>query len=149
MGEQSEVIPIHQIRMQQAFLTAKRSKCVSRQVGAIIVKDDRIVSEGYNGTPKGYINCCEHFEEYNEEHHLWSNTHEIHAEMNAILWSARKGISIEGGTIYSTTKPCLQCTKNIIASGITTIYYSDEYSKNDDETLDAFLRENKIDIQKI
>jgi dCMP deaminase len=140
---------LHQIRLKQALATAEMSSCVSRQVGALITVDSRIVSEGYNGTPKGYPNCSEHFSAYTQEHHEWSNTHEIHAEMNAIGWSARKGIAIEGGIIYSTTRPCLQCTKNIIAFGIKEIYYLEDYPKNDVETLDNFLRENNVNCVKI
>lgn len=140
---------IHQTRMQQAILTSKRSSCVSRQVGSIIIVDDRIVSEGYNGTPKGYVNCCDHFSEYSSEHHEWSKIHEIHAEQNAIIWAARKGIAINGGIIYTTTKPCSECTKMIIASGIKEIYYNEEYSRNDDETLNAFLEESGVGIYKV
>ena len=65
---------------------ASASKCVSKQVGAVIVKDGRILSTGYNGTPPGYENCCDHWNnEYTSEHHEWSKTYEIHAEMNAIF----------------------------------------------------------------
>jgi dCMP deaminase len=135
--------------MRQAELTAKRSKCLSRQVGCVVVIEDRIVSEGYNGTPKGYINCNQHFSEYNEHHHEWSNSKEIHAEMNCLLWSARKGIAVEGGVMYSTTKPCLQCTKNIIASGISKIYYKDEYPRNDDKDINEFLRACKVEVEKV
>ena len=76
---------------------AELSKCVSHQVGCIIVKDDRIISMGYNGTPAKYTNCNEKFSTYTsrEEHHKWSKTHEIHAELNAILYAAKNGISIE------------------------------------------------------
>lgn len=141
---------IHELRLQQAELTAKRSKCVSRKVGAIITVGDRIVSEGFNGTPKGYINCCDYFDgEYTEKHHEWSNTHEIHAEMNAINWASRKGIALEGGIMYSTLKPCLQCTKNIIAVGITEIYYKQIYERNDDAVLDEFIAENGIIIKQL
>ena len=140
---------INQIRMMQAELSAKRSKCISLKVGSIIVVDDRIVSEGFNGTPKGYINCCDNFTEYNSDHHDWSSTYEIHAEMNAIIYSAKKGISIDGGVIYSTTKPCLQCTKNIIASGIKKIYYKDDYSKNNDIELNEFLKACNIEIERV
>ncbi|MBT5323050.1 MAG: dCMP deaminase, partial [Campylobacteraceae bacterium] len=75
---------------------ATASKCVSKQVGAVIVKDGRILSTGYNGTPPGHTNCCDHWNgKYTKDHHEWSKTYEIHAEMNAIIWAAREGISIE------------------------------------------------------
>ena len=107
---------------------ATASKCVSKQVGAVIVKDGRILSTGYNGTPTGYTNCNEYWNnEYTPEHHEWSKTYEIHAEMNAIIWAARKGISIEGATIYVTLEPCSECSKNLIASGIKRIVYAKEY----------------------
>ena len=103
---------------------ASASKCVSKQVGAVIVKNGRILSTGYNGTPSGYTNCCDYWNnQYTKEHHLWSKTYEIHAEMNAIIWAARKGISIEGATIYVTLEPCSECSKNLIASGIKRIVY--------------------------
>lgn len=137
------------IRLKQAYEIAKMSSCVSRQVGAIITVDNRIVSEAYNGTPKGYINCNNHNSEYTKEHHDWSNIYEIHAELNAILWAARRGTSIDGGTIYSTTKPCVQCTKNIIASGIIRIVYSEDYPLNDNYILDKFLSDNNILIEQI
>ena len=135
---------IHQLLMRQAYETASKSSCVSRQVGALIVRDDRIISEGYNDTPKGFINCCEIFEEGDPAHHEWSNIHEIHAEMNSIVWAARKGISVEDSVMYSTTKPCLQCTKNIIASGIKKIFYHVDCPRNDNEILNKFLRENDV-----
>jgi dCMP deaminase len=140
---------VHQLRLRQAYETASKSSCVSRQVGALIVRDDRIISEGYNGTPKGFINCCDVFNEVDPSHHEWSNIHEIHAEMNSILWAARKGISVEGGIMYSTTKPCLQCTKNIIASGINEIYFCEHYPRNDNDILDKFLNENGVLCKQI
>ena len=136
-------------RMKQAYLTAEMSKCVSRKVGALIIVDDRIVSEGYNGTPKGYSNCNDHNPIYDANHHEWSNFHEIHAEMNAIIWAARKGVSVDGGVLYSTTKPCLQCTKNIIASGIKTIVYCEDYPINNNEIIDEFLSQVGVTIIQV
>ncbi len=110
---------------------ALASKCVSKQVGAVIVKDGRILSTGYNGTPARYKNCTDHWNgEYTKDHHEWSLIHEIHAEMNAIIWAARKGISIEGGTIYVTLEPCSECSKNLIASGIVRIVWEHKYPYN-------------------
>ena len=75
---------------------AKGSKCVSIHVGCVIEKNNRILSTGYNGTPSGYMNCHDHWKgEYTHEHHEWSIKYEIHAEMNALLWAARNGISVE------------------------------------------------------
>jgi dCMP deaminase len=142
-------LKIDKIRLTQAYEISKMSSCVSRQVGTIITVDNRIVSEGRNGTPSGYINCNEHNPEHTKDHHDWSNIYEIHAELNAILWAARRGTSIDKGTIYCTTKPCVQCTKNIIASGIIRIVYSEDYPLNDNTILDKFLSDNNIIIEQI
>ncbi|DAB29724.1 MAG TPA: dCMP deaminase [Sulfurimonas sp. UBA12504] len=128
---------------------ASASKCVSKQVGAVIVKDGRILSTGYNGTPAGYKNCCDHWEgTYTSEHHEWSKTYEIHAEMNAIIWAARKGISVEGATIYVTLEPCSECSKNLIASGIKRIVYAKSYEHTHSETISKFLQDNGVSIEK-
>ncbi|MDD2566903.1 MAG: dCMP deaminase family protein [Thiovulaceae bacterium] len=133
-----------------AFEIAKASKCVSKQVGAVIVKDGRVLSTGYNGTPAGYINCSEHWEgQYTKEHHEWSKTYEIHAEMNAIIWAARKGISIEDATIYVTLEPCSECSKNIIASGIKRIVYAKPYEHNHSEIISKFIKDNGVVIQQL
>ena len=126
------------------------SKCVSKQVGAVIVKDGRILSTGYNGTPAGYINCSEHWkDEYTKDHHDWSKTYEIHAEMNAIIWAARKGISIEGATIYVTLEPCSECSKNLIASGIKRIVYEKSYEHTNSSVVSKFLKDNGVKIEQI
>ncbi|MEJ5169302.1 MAG: deaminase [Arcobacteraceae bacterium] len=129
---------------------ASASKCVSKQVGAVIVKDGRILSTGYNGTPAGYKNCCDHWDgQYTSEHHNWSKTYEIHAEMNAIIWAARKGISIEGATIYVTLEPCADCSKNIIQSGIKRIVYEKYYEHNNSPIISQFLKDNGVIIEQI
>ncbi|RXJ98052.1 dCMP deaminase [Arcobacter sp. CECT 8986] len=129
---------------------ASASKCVSKQVGAVIVKDGRILSTGYNGTPSGYVNCSEHWhDEYTKEHHEWSKTYEIHAEMNAIIWAARKGISIEDATIYVTLEPCSECSKNLIASGIKRIVYDRPYEHTNSEVVEKFIKENGVIIEQI
>ncbi|MCK9446387.1 deaminase [bacterium] len=127
--------------LKTAYLLGQESKCVSKKVGAIIVLNGRIVSTGYNGTPPGFINCCDKFPQYNpnvhrEEHHKWSLMYEIHAEMNAIAFAARNDIGIEGAEIYTILQPCDQCLKNIIAAGIKKIYYLIPYDKS---TLDNEL----------
>lgn len=133
-----------------AFEIASASKCVSKQVGAVIVKDGRILSTGYNGTPAGYTNCCDYWNgKYTKEHHDWSKTYEIHAEMNAIIWAARKGISIEGATIYVTLEPCSECSKNLIASGIKRIVYAKSYEYNESEVVSQFLKDNGVAIEQI
>ena len=133
-----------------AIELATASKCVSKQVGAVIVKDGRILSTGYNGTPPAYENCCDYWKgEYTKEHHDWSKTYEIHAEMNAIIWAARKGISIENATIYVTLEPCSECSKNLIASGIKRIVYKSSYEHTNSEIVTKFLKANNVLIEKL
>ncbi|MDF1874244.1 dCMP deaminase family protein [Sulfurimonas sp. SAG-AH-194-I05] len=129
---------------------ATASKCVSKHVGAVIVKDGRILSTGYNGTPTGYTNCSDHWNgKYTSEHHEWSKTYEIHAEMNAIIWAARQGISIENATIYVTLEPCSECSKNLIASGIKRIVYAKPYEHTHSDTISKFLRDNGVSIEQL
>ena len=129
---------------------ASASKCVSKQVGAVIVKNGRILSTGYNGTPPGYTNCSEHWQgKYTKEHHEWSKTYEIHAEMNAIIWAAREGISIDGATIYVTLEPCSDCSKNLIASGIKRIVYDKSYEHTNSDVVTKFIQDNNVRIEKL
>ena len=126
------------------------SKCVSKRVGAVIVKDGRILSTGYNGTPPGYTNCCDYWDnKYTKEHHEWSKTYEIHAEMNSIIWAAREGISIKGATIYVTLEPCNDCSKNIIASGIKRIVYDKSYEHTNSDIITQFIIKNGVSIEQI
>ena len=140
--------------MQIAYLVSQESKCVSWKVGAVIEKGGRIVSTGYNGSPAGGVNCCDHAEEqgwlvpkYNkewphnnhialasehrDEHSKWSAKHEIHAELNAILYAAKNGTSIEGATMYITLSPCPDCAKAITQSGIKQVVYGENYDRNE------------------
>jgi dCMP deaminase len=108
------------------------SNCVSYQVGSIIVKDNRIISMGYNGTAMGFTNCNEVFPKENfdrDEHHKFSMNYELHSELNSILWAAKNGIAIGGCTLYCTLQPCSECIKNICQSGIKRIVYSELYDK--------------------
>lgn len=99
--------------------TAKRLK-----VGAVIVKDDNIISYGYNGTPKGFDNECEIS---NSNGTLTTKCEVIHAEINAVSKAARIGISTLGATLYCNISPCIECAKIIIQSGISTVVYKEEY----------------------
>lgn len=129
---------------------ASASKCVSKQVGAVIVRDGRILSTGYNGTPAGYKNCSDYWnEEYTDEHHEWSKTYEIHAEMNAIIWAARQGISIDGGTIFVTLEPCSECSKNLMAAGIKRIVYDKAYEHTNSEVVSKFIKDNGVVIEQL
>ena len=133
-----------------AYELASASKCVSKQVGAVIVKDGRILSTGYNGTPAGYQNCCDYWDgKYTKEHHEWSKQYEIHAEMNALIWAAREGISIKGATIYVTLEPCSECSKNLIASGIKRIVYDKPYEHTNSSIVSKFIKDNGVIIEQL
>lgn len=111
---------------------AKESKCVSRQVGAIIVRDNRIISMGYNGTISGAKNCNEifNFIKFNRDKHTaWSKNNELHAEQNAIIMAAKYGISIEGADCYCSLQPCSICLLSLTQAGIKNIFYVNDYDK--------------------
>lgn len=116
---------------------AKLSYCDRKQVGALIVKDHMIISDGYNGTPSGYTNCCEDDE---------GDTHwyVLHAEANAILKVAKSTQSAHGATLYITLSPCKECSKLIIQAGIKRVVYSIEYK---DVSGVDFLSDYGISVQ--
>ena len=110
------------IRMAQIW--AENSYCKRRQVGAIIVKDKMIISDGYNGTPAGFENIC-------EDDNGLTKSYVLHAEANAITKIARSGNNSDGATLYVTSSPCIECAKLIIQSGIKRVVYSEEYRLKD------------------
>jgi len=118
--------------MNIAQVVALRSNCIKRKVAAIIVKDKRIISTGYNGTPRGLPNCneggCPRCNSLGESGKGLEECYCSHAEENAITQSAYHGVNIKGANLYSTFSPCLLCTKMIINSGITEVVFSMEYS---------------------
>jgi len=125
---------IHDVFMKTAFLFAQKSKCVSHHVGAVIVKDSRIISVGYNGTPAKQTHCSEVFDPDNfdrEAHHKWQRDNEIHAEMNAIAFAVKNGANIDGCDMYTTISPCNECLKNLSMTGLKNIYYLYYYDKID------------------
>lgn len=128
-------MPKHEYFMAHAKVTASASKCTYFQVGAVIVKEGRIISHGYNGTPSGYPEDCPgRFSgkpEEREEHHKFSEQTTIHAEMNAILWAARSGIPIDGAVLYATLQPCHNCIKACVGAGIKAIIYETPYDRAD------------------
>lgn len=132
-----------------AYEIASASKCVSRHTGAVIVKDGRIVSTGYNGTPSGYVNCRDHFKDvYGPDHHDWSYRYEIHAEMNAIVWAARNGIAIEWATMYCTYEPCFDCVRAIIAAGLKRIVFCEKYKHHCSNDVRDFVEANGATIEQ-
>ncbi len=110
--------------LDMAAIWAKNSYCKRRQVGALIVKDRMIISDGYNGTPAGLENICE--DEDNK-----TKPYVLHAEANAITKIAKSGNNSEGATMYVTTAPCLECAKLIIQAGIKRLVYRTGYSVTD------------------
>lgn len=117
---------------QIAHLVAERSTCIRRKVGAVIVRDKHILATGYNGAPKRLAHCTE-IGCLREARGIPSGERVeicrgIHAEQNALVQAARFGISLEGGTLYCTTQPCVTCAKLLINAGITTIYYEKGYA---------------------
>ncbi len=136
--------------MDITLLVAKRSTCTRRAVGAVIIKDKRILSTGYNGAPTGIPHCSQTGclrEKLNipsgERHELCRG---IHAEQNAIIQAAFHGVSIKGATLFCTNLPCSICAKMIINAGIRKICYLEEYK---DPMSDEMLKDAGIEVVKI
>jgi dCMP deaminase len=110
--------------MRMAFIWAENSYCKRRKVGALLVKDKMIISDGYNGTPSGFENVCEDNENVTKPYVL-------HAEANAITKVARSNNSSDGATLYVTSSPCIECAKLIIQAGIARVVYADAYRLSD------------------
>ena len=117
--------------METAKTFAELSKARRLRVGAIVVKDDRIISIGYNGTPPGWNNNCEHEIQDKGMVVLKTKPEVIHAEMNAIGKLARSGESGEGATMFITHAPCVECAKLIATSGIKQVYYRNTYRSDE------------------
>jgi len=137
MNDKQRRYDIAYLRMAREW--AELSYCNRRQVGALIVKDRMIISDGYNGTPSGFENICEDDEGYTK----W---YVLHAEANAILKVAGSTHSCTGGTLYLTMSPCQQCSKLIHQAGIKRLVYIDRYK--DDSGLN-FLERAGVDIMQI
>ena len=149
-----------QTKLDKLFMVIARqfatlSHCVSHSVGAVAVIDGRIVATGYNGTPQGMINCDDVFPDYDpktdrDEHSEWSNAHEIHAEMNVILFCAKHGIKLDGATLYSTVEPCQHCTKNLLQSGVKRIVYGFPYDRAvTSDFIKNYIKDNNIIIEQL
>ena len=111
--------------LQMARVWAENSYCVRRQVGALIVKDKMIISDGYNGTPSGFENICE------DEVTGKTKPYVLHAEANAITKVAKSANNCDGSTLYITAAPCIECSKLIIQAGIKRVVYCDDYHSVD------------------
>ncbi len=110
--------------LKMALVWAQNSYCKRRQVGALLVKDKMIISDGYNGTPSGFENICE------DENNL-TKPYVLHAEANAITKVAKSGNSSDGATLYVTSSPCLECSKLIIQAGIKRVVFTENYRLED------------------
>ena len=110
--------------LRMARIWAENSYCKRRQVGALVVKDKMIISDGYNGTPSGFENICE------DESGI-TKPYVLHAEANAITKLARSGNNSEGSTLYVTASPCIECAKLIIQAGIRRVVYAEKYRLTD------------------
>ena len=119
--------------LEMAEIWAQNSYCKRRKVGALLVKDNMIISDGYNGTPSGFENVC-------EENGV------LHAEANAISKVAKSGNNSAGATLYVTASPCIECSKLIIQSGIKRVVYRDEYRLTDGVDL---LKRAGIEVEKV
>lgn len=143
----------HEYFMEVAHVVKKRSNCIRMQVGALIVKDNRIVATGYNGTPSGIKNCvdggCSRCSARQsgllKEGAKKDRCICIHGEQNAIIQSAYLGVSSVGGTMYVTVMPCNNCAKMIINAGIVRLVYQDNHTDEDGINL---LKEARVAVEK-
>lgn len=120
-----------------AAIWAENSYCVRRKVGCLVVKDKRIISDGFNGTPSGFENVCE------DENNV-TKPYVLHAEANAITKLARSSNNSDGATLYVTDSPCIECSKLIIQSGIKRVVYARKYRLTDGEDL---LRRAGVEVE--
>jgi len=118
------------IFMKLATDLALRSHCVKAQVGAVLARDTRIISIGYNGPPAGTHNCDEEWpQEGCARDSKGSCSLALHAEQNAILYAVKNGARLEGATLYTTLSPCIACARLIFSAGITQVYFSKSYAQ--------------------
>ena len=125
--------------LDMARIWAQNSYCRRRQVGALLVREKMIISDGYNGTPSGFENDCEDVDNR-------TKAYVLHAEANAITKVARSGNSSEGATLYVTSSPCIECAKLIIQAGITRVVFSEHYRVEDGINL---LKRAHIDVVQL
>ena len=134
--------PIEEIYMEIAHKIAERGTCPRRRVGCVIVKDNRIISTGYNGAPSGFEHCIDVGCLMVGDHCIRA----VHAEQNAITFAAKHGISVKGAELYTTDFPCLNCARMIVNAGIKKIYYQNPYP---DLLSKEFLKRSGIELRQI
>ena len=135
--ESNNTLDLRYLRM--ARIWSENSYCTRRQVGALVVKDKMIISDGYNGTPSGFENVC-------EDDSGVTKPYVLHAEANAITKIARSGNNSEGATLYVTDSPCIECAKLIIQAGIRRVIYARDYRLTDGIDL---LRRANIEVKHL
>ena len=147
---------------------ADQSTCCRLQVGAVLVKDNRVISMGFNGTPTGQRHCEENFRTVYEAHYRdkfptymdfvasrtfydlhgkWSIENELHAEQNAISFAAKNGIATLGASVYVTWSPCVHCAKIIVSAGIKKVFYKKQYDRSQEGIY--FLSRNGIECRQL
>ncbi len=158
----------HQLFIKMAQLVEEQSTCCRLHVGAVLVKDTRVISMGFNGTASGQKHCEDYFKELYEKeyqkefatladfmasrtfydlHGKFSIDNELHAEQNAISFAAKNGIATEGGTIYVTWSPCVHCAKVIVSAGIKKVFFKNLYDRSQEGIY--FLRKNGIECAQL
>jgi dCMP deaminase len=149
MAEQNKRPSIDEYFMKMAHLVSERSTCLRRKVGAVIVNDKRILTSGYNGSPRGFAHCEETGclrkkmkVPSGERHELCRG---VHAEQNAIIQAAGFGVSVKGATMYITNFPCSVCAKIILNAQISEVVYESEY---EDALATQLLTEGNIEVRR-
>lgn len=135
---------IHRFCMKCAIASSEMSVATRKRVGAVIAREGRILASGYNGQPRKLDNCCEYINPSTGE--LTTKDTVVHAELNAILFCAKYGLSTDGADLYITMCPCQKCASAIIQAGIKHIYYMDEYR---DMTAIEMLKSVGIEVERI
>ncbi len=139
MLNENKKLKLDERYLRMASIWAENSYCQRRKVGALIVRDKMIISDGYNGTPSGFENICE------DENNI-TKPYVLHAEANAITKVARSNNSSEGATLYVTSSPCIECAKLIIQAGIKRVVYSEKYRIEDGINL---LKRANIEVEYV
>jgi dCMP deaminase len=129
--------------------TARLSTCTKHNVGAILVKDRRVLLQGYNGTVSGFINCKTKFgnvqtwdEDITRQHKQWSESFELHAEMNLLTYAAKYGIALDNSEVYCTHTPCNNCLKHLISAGVKRVSYLYDY-------VDKSMLQDRVELLKM
>ncbi len=140
-----------------AMAVRERANCLGSRIGAVMVRDGRIISTGYNGTPEGMQNCldggchrCSNRGKTYQSGEAYDVCICVHAEQNALLSAARFGISVEGSTLYTTTRPCFGCTKEMLQAKIKTVYYIHDWLPANPNTHSEYHRiQTELDLRRL